>query len=420
VLSVASAKISETKVFHPKKQLKCLRKTIKVGLVDKGSIGEQMVAYQYILARDRACKSAAQNSHPLLTVEKLLNELCVGGVQALEEDVGQSNADPAEREGGFSGGEQHDDLRGGKQDPEPGSKVDQTTSSMRLRSMTAADCEAMSNTKKKPRTDLPISRTANLRLLLQGLVSFVQFIEINYTPNVSDLLEAYLSGIAYCCRAGQAGIDLIIPVLLPESFEPKGYIPDSGEPAKADVFKSSESLVFDGCKFQDSNESVSIGMGMQLITDKLFGGGHGDYVKSLKAHMSSISVQVKSRNEDIPSANKYIHPNYARVVDVDGSWESPGWSKPFLAIKHVLLHPTPAVCAFPPPKKEDAADEALSLQHGLVLRGLDESIQPCLVDGVDEAMQVVLQTKYNPCATGSECRRERTVSGLMIRKKNKF
>eukprot|EP01041_Mallomonas_annulata_P004784 gene4784-9520_t len=59
-----------------------------------------------------------------------------------------------------------------------------------------------------------ISRNQNISSILDGLIAFNHFSEIEYTPTIEDITKLFLRQTAIQCKRDQAGIDLIIPILL--------------------------------------------------------------------------------------------------------------------------------------------------------------------------------------------------------------
>jgi hypothetical protein len=53
------------------------------------------------------------------------------------------------------------------------------------------------------------------RRFLSGKLFFTHYIGCNYTPTLADLAEFFKRGAAVLCKTNQAGVDMIIPVLLP-------------------------------------------------------------------------------------------------------------------------------------------------------------------------------------------------------------
>jgi hypothetical protein len=59
--------------------------------------------------------------------------------------------------------------------------------------------------------------TGDIYRFLQGKVFFTHFINCSYTPTLGDLVDFFKRGAAILCKNNQKGIDMIIPVLLPQT-----------------------------------------------------------------------------------------------------------------------------------------------------------------------------------------------------------
>ncbi len=55
-------------------------------------------------------------------------------------------------------------------------------------------------------------------IILEGMVNFNHFTQVYYTPTRRDLLHCLIRRAAVVCKRGQVGVDLIIPVALPEKY----------------------------------------------------------------------------------------------------------------------------------------------------------------------------------------------------------
>jgi hypothetical protein len=177
VLAYVSSRISRwyPEHFSPTKMLGVLQEMISLGLIDTGDLGEQLLALIYIMARDACVISASQESHPLLKVEDLLNKLYPNMVSFLKHDENfianeyllqyqkhakeELNANPQMTE------EQKEQLP------------------WKILSQCGADVKDI--------RDNQSSRKLNLDLLLDGQVSFSQFLDIENTPNEKQLEEAF-------------------------------------------------------------------------------------------------------------------------------------------------------------------------------------------------------------------------------------
>jgi hypothetical protein len=352
--------------FKPSDLLQVLRYQLSWGMVDTGGIGERMVALQYILARDRALASSisVDESFPLISVKDLLLHLHSDSVSSLAR-----------------------------------------ASKMKSQSV-ESDMEAF----------------------LSGKTSFSQFIDVKYTPCVEDLLDAFLLGAAIICRPGQAGVDLVIPVMLPPSGSESAVEQSFSSQAKLStdrsfkkipgVFQDSSAIVFDGLdksamqkkdpyfgSIADmrKNWRAKTSMTSKLLSET----ADANVYQSLLERMSCICINSKNSDENSASESDKISPDFAHFCDVAGTWGNASWSKPFVSIKHVLhsakasLRPMPHNASTP-------------LRHGLILKGFDEDKQPCLQSGLAAAMLQVVDTVANPCLTAEDNIGSRLASAIIL------
>ena len=80
---------------------------------------------------------------------------------------------------------------------------------------------------------------------------FTHFVPLRYTASKVDLLRCINRGAAIQCKRGQAGIDLILPVILPHSFDEQEHMQeDSQRPFLVDF---DNDTVDSWPNFEDSN-----------------------------------------------------------------------------------------------------------------------------------------------------------------------
>jgi len=383
VLAAAGMAISQT--FHnykPSMMLQGFRKLLTDGLVDAGGLGERMVAYQYILARDLVCalkqkagKGDAE-TFPLITVKELLEQVHSDSVNVLQKRNEENSR----------------------------------------------------NFSKKVFSELDLdikSLSDDLSDLLAGQVSLIQFMEVKYTPRVEDLLDGFLMGVGILCAAGQAGVDIIIPVMLPEERTSKYTSEQLAEFVKryvkttddklGGIFKDNVNAVFEDLPNLKDQNFEDLGnvqdmrrkwRSMTSIAVQLFGGEEGQaYIQALLARMTCICIQVKNAESSDSDVDPDVNPSFGRFRGLNGTWENPKCVNPFIAIKHVLQSPKAAI----KPMKDSSP-----LQHGFVLRGYDEVMQPCLGEGVAEPMWQIVTTRANPCIAAGENLGDRFAAAAIV------
>jgi len=258
-----------------------------------------------------------------------------------------------------------------------------------------------------------------LQQLLDGVTSFVSFIEVMYTPNVQDLLAAFLLGFALICRAGQAGVDIVIPVLLGSPISPEGPVWKHRGKHIPGVFRDNESLVFEGVDTEQRDDTFGSLAEMRAwkekdsIASKLLEGFPPDFVAELLQKMSCICLQVKNSSQNRSADDEGIDPKRACFRDLDGTWKHRVWSKPFIAVKHVLQ---PTEASIQPMKRSRRSPH----QYGIVLSGFDASRQPCLDGDIVAAIRQVVETVSDPCATAGDSANSRLVAASIVGGKYKL
>jgi hypothetical protein len=280
---------------------------------------------------------------------------------------------------------------------------------------------------------------SHLHDLLHSTLSFNQFIEVSYTPSVSDLLSAYLLGVGIICRRNQVGVDLVILAMLPLPAKSTGVksklrkwakaaqltadndIAFNAREQRSGVFNNSQNLVFaelsarvtqqQGAHFGDIENMKYIWNSMTSMASKLLDNLSDEERFSLVERMSALLVQVKNSADNSAEDDANVTPERSAIRDVCGTWRDPKWSKGFVALKHVLLSNT---------AKLEVMNTTSTLQYGLVLKGFDEDKQPCTTGGVAEAMLQVVDTFVNHCITDDNSLDSRFVAAAIIDFKHKI
>ena len=481
VLAAASENLMCTyPAFSPTQLLQTLREQISLGMVDAGDIGERSVVLTYLIARDRACKRRSKEqidkeAFPLITVEALLQELHANSVSLLKGNLRveipnkipkkqknkETTAIPAAGAGAvpeaatetatttkmLQGDIELDEATTANsvhdfEHMEVGVQADQETSSKGEDNQVAEKNETPPPPPPPP--TIVYKSQSDLNDLLRGTVSFNQFIEVSYTPSVSDLLCAYLLGVGIMCRRNQAGVDLVIPVMLPArpgrseaAFESASSLEFEGRKrlrsrvlhddvsynatSQRGVFDNSSSVMFADLKagakrkrdmlFGDIEKMGDIWNPMTSIASKLLGDLSEEERWSMTERMSAILVQVKNSPDSDSVDDANTTPERSVIRDVCGTWSDPKWRKAYVAVKHVLLSNT---------AKLEAMRTPSVLQHGLVLKGFNEAEQPCMENGVAGAMLQVVDTFVNHCITAGDNIDNRFISATMIDLKHKL
>jgi hypothetical protein len=269
--------MSEEESFSPRQLLLELKRQLQYGLVNPGGIGEQLTAFIYILARD-ACIQDAEgpslgiDAVPLTTVSELLSKLNPASMTGLSEA---------------------------------------------LEKILIVDVPSIKVSRK------------NLDVLLQGKLSFLQFIEITYTPTIPDLVDAFLRGVAFVCRAGQAGVDLVIPVLLTKRYS-RDPMFDKPSRASRSIWPDSGSVLRESTS---SGEYASEEPGIEMKEmDALL---QEIEAKKLTANidpgqMTCLCIQVKNSSQNLNDQDTYTNPWGAGILGESDT------SRPSLSVKHVL------------------------------------------------------------------------------------
>jgi hypothetical protein len=321
VLAYASSVLMKKEAqFSPFNILLELKNSLQFGIIDRGGIGEQLTAFLYILARDHCLQEAESKPSadsaevPLTSVTELMNVLNPAYLTSL--DAAKAN---------------------------------------------------------KSVSDL--ART-NLDLILQGQVSFLQFIDMTYTPSIEDLEDAFLRGIAFVCRPGQAGVDLIIPVLLPENTGFGNYRFECRKQANKNVWPDSRDC-FKGTNGQRVfSKDGEIANSLTKVKKLTYG--------LSRTRISCLCVQVKNSYTNDASANTFTNPWSAGIF-------TDYQPRPSLSVKHVLWSHAEIKVT------HDYADPyaLLTVFHRLTVPGINEPISKEHMELLN-LLQDLLNTTKNP------------------------
>jgi hypothetical protein len=158
---------------------------------------------------------------------------------------------------------------------------------------------------------------------------------------LEEIRLAYLRGQAFACADGQAGIDLLIPVLLPRK-PPVSLITQGETRAKSGVFSSNDSIISAGypentfsiegrlCRKRPSNlDTSSLLTILKNAEDKQ----HPRETQGTELTLDRFSIiEIQSRNKDYDPADGDFKNN----PGFSGIFPPNGINRPFLAIRHVL------------------------------------------------------------------------------------
>jgi hypothetical protein len=336
LLAFAASQLSRgTKEFHPENLLDVLQELIVLGLVDTGDLGEQLLALIYIMARDECAfefqmaECAAErkphpDKHPLIKVKDLLNMVNPLILSSLKD-----TEDFLDRE------KELETARIQRQ-----VKKQKTASNQ-------ADTQAKVDAYiTKLKANMP-ARSDNLDLLLDGEVSFCQFLDTETTPNKIDLRESFYRGCAIMCVTNQAGVDLIIPVRIKKTGIRK-CLADNAKVAKAAVYedadntlqkKLSDEVIFDDATMDKLEMAYNF-----KVTDII--DLKDDY------EFTAICIQSKNRGDEDDYGIDTFYPG---VIDENKA-------VPCISIKHVLRSHCSEI--------DHMSYQNKPYRHGAIMKGL--------------------------------------------------
>jgi hypothetical protein len=363
VLSHAAQRLSCNKIFSPNQILTHFKTSIISGLTDVGKIGEQMLAYMYILARDQLFKEGQRTNH-LFKVSELLHEInpkCADVFKSclnysVEEEIAhiyrvgpkinkrnlseKKKKNQAGSSTSRSQGESLQEARVVAEDQEQtASDEDITISWITEKQVVVAE----SLTKNKD------ARTLNLNKLLNGDMTFSHFLDIENTPTMGQLEEAFYRGYAFMSYPNQAGVDIYIPVRIQGSIEPCQI--DYEDIASRSVFPFADKIF--KCD-QPSPKKVSedrlekLKAAYQFKMSSIVDTAGKNYV------YTALCIQSKNAVSSSPMDDVYIDLASSGV---------PNSSKiPCLAMKHVLRTSTNLI--------EPMPFQGKPYRYGIVIEGL--------------------------------------------------
>jgi hypothetical protein len=185
---------------------------------------------------------------------------------------------------------------------------------------------------------------SELQRLMSGKLSFSHFTHKNFTPNKKDILKSFLRAEAIVCMPGQAGIDLIIPVLLAKRHTPSNVeYGGSKDEAIRGIKRFNDNSFTNSCTILKAVDGAAfvtdeVDRCEPETTSKLW-----DSVKSTTADLSGqadeidvnlvsfILIQVKNRIKPSKEADSNINPYYAGIFE-----RKQKLTEPFLAIRHEM------------------------------------------------------------------------------------
>jgi len=375
--------------FHPGALLHELRKFMSAGFVDTATVGEQITALLYILARDQVLERQQRKQPnpieiPLVTIKDLLDAIRHGSVGVLRDRSKKKKK--IVNKLSLSRKRTIQDISGD-------SKVNPISATGFNQECRLADEDAQRGEcgVGNSMDEQQYRNSIHLEELLQCHTSFVQFIEISYTPTVEDLWLGFKRCVAFIARRGQAGVDIFIPAWLDRPF-----------------------TLFPGVKLVEYLNNFRNGhlYGSWQDSSKLFDNIDEDdsmwlkYKKSrfdltsterdwIKNNLTMILIQVKTKSDSSNSNLKRdcsgINPGFSGVIR---DWDT-DFQKPYLAIIHYLLAES-NVSKMPLAKpstiiESKCHDQDLSpnceLCHGIVFKGLSDLT--CLTNLTTEKWDMV-------------------------------
>jgi len=299
--------------YRPQRLLETWLETIDQGLTDAGQIGELVTQAWWILARDHSLYSQLPVTHEfrLSTVRNLLMSLCPGAMGLLESapSTARANTRP----------------------------------------------EAILGKRKSESSEI-------LEDLLASQTSFGQFVEIAYTPHRKELIWAFVNGVAFQARTSQPGADLIIPILLPQSFSWEEKVGNRQVASLKSSFVSNRTRFGKSADLSDAQLRARLEMQSHLA--------NGADVS--EERIGVLLIQSRNKEADTAVFDVQIEPAFCGIIGPD-DLDMPG-----LAVKHVLLA-DPATEASRYTVREASAKAPLC--RCLVIRGISSEASPCLVSG---------------------------------------
>jgi hypothetical protein len=353
VLAHAAQELSFRDLFFPDVLLKNFKKNLMCGLCEKGNVGEQMLAYIYILARDQVF-SQPRNSH-LFKVRELLQQIDPTCASILKTGL-EFNA--RQEKTHLSNIAKVVMKRQGTQESEEKWIEDQARKS-----------ETTCTTNKD-------ARIQNLSLILDSDLTFSHFLNIENTPCLAQLEEAFYRGYGFVSYPNQAGVDIYIPIRMKgtaarcmknyEYIATRGVFPNAHKSFAAKDEKVSP-IEIPEARIDKLTSTASFTMSsvVQKKTGSIF---------------SAICIQCKNSAENTVSDDVYI--------DLASSGVPNSADIPCLGIKHVLRSSNNSM--------KPMAYQEKPYRHGIVIEGIDVLKHYGRMKDVKLVMESILEVNENP------------------------
>jgi hypothetical protein len=362
ILAEASRQWSMVKNYMPISLLQNLQEMIVSGSVDSRNIDELVVAYIYILARDKIAKEIESRNydiHPVFKLSRLLNPEIVNILKVSIADSFESfKASEIDRINELANQKWILESHGKK-----------TTAAMKAKFIPEYISDRINRLESVWDTNVKMRRK-NLDSLLDGDVSFSHFLETDQAPNSQQLKEAFYRGNGFMARSSdQSGLEIFIPVRVKREtllcLDDDSIYPD--QPIDADhlLEKSNEENL-------SSGQMASLNILRKAYEFKIseLVAGSDDFL------YTAIFIQCKNSSSD-------------DFADYPISSEQ----LPFIAVKHVLknllfsIHPMEY--------------EGQPYRHGVVYNGLQPDLFNSKHVGAEsqsfrDKVMEVLYARYDP------------------------
>jgi hypothetical protein len=205
-------------------------------------------------------------------------------------------------------------------------------------------------------------RGHNLSRLAEGQVSYSQFIDIENTPNLLQLKEAFYRGIAYVSKPLQSGVDLYIPIRVP--FDESGISykvceNDTASKSSSGVHSNANSSYLEtvkGKEIERNEESLPKILEIYNLQISDLVDGSDDF------WYTALCVQCKNQSSSRSSDDYGIDLVSSGVATK---------SIPCLSVKHVLKVEQSSVT-----KMKQPSDRLKPYRHGIVIKGLNDGMLP--------------------------------------------
>jgi hypothetical protein len=220
----------------------------------------------------------------------------------------------------------------------------------------------------KTLTDNATNRSQNLEMLLNGEVSFCQFIDIENTPDIRQVKEGFYGGTGFISRPNQAGVDIYIPVRIRLTEDSPNFQcsfeKDVSKAACRGSFPNADDILKAKSRLVPTDKRNKVEAKTLYTLSDALNFCVSDVIKEESEYLySAICIQSKNTDRDNSKDNKGIDLRFSGVI--------PGNEPniPCISIKHVLR--------FQPKRPGDQVKamkyDDRPYRHGIVIRGLDHS-----------------------------------------------